>query len=459
MYDVIVIGGGPGGYMAAEKAGHAGLKTLLVEKEHLGGVCLNEGCIPTKTLLNSAKLYSHCTEHSLGFGVSCENPKLDHPAVINRKNQVVKTLVSGVQFQMKQNHVEVVTGVGSLAGKDGDVFKVKVEGGEIYESKNVILAAGSSTVVPPIDGVKESLENGFCMTSREILDATDVPKSLVVVGGGVIGLEFVSYFNTLGTKITVIEMLDKIAGPTEKDLSTELMKVLKKRGVEFILGAKVTAVKDGAVSYELGDEKGKVECERVLLSVGRKANSANLGLEELGVNLERGKVVTDSHLETNVKGLYAVGDINGKIMLAHTAYGEAYCAVNNILGKKDEMDYTAIPSVIYTNPEIATVGYDETSAANAGYDDVEVIKIPMAYSGRFIAENNDMSGFCKILFDRKSKTMIGAHVMSNYASEFIEICANLITLKTTVAEMKKLIFPHPTVCEIIREAIHFSAIE
>lgn len=458
MYDLIVMGGGPGGYMAAEQAGKAGLKTLLIEKETLGGVCLNEGCIPTKTLLNSAKIYHHCTPGgNNAYGVNCSNPEIDHRRVLARKEKVVKTLVRGVQFQMKHHHVEVLKAVAKLQKKTDDGFEVCADG-NVYRAKHVIVATGSSAVVPPIDGAAESMESGFAATSRELLSDPVVPQNLVVVGGGVIGLEFVSYFNTIGTKVTVIEMMDKIAGPMDRDLSSELQKVYKKRGVEFILSAKVTQIKDGAVCYEKDGEVHTVFCDKVLVSVGRRANTAGIGLEEVSAAVERGVLMTDNSCRTNVEGLYAIGDVNGKVMLAHTAYREAECVVRQLLGRGDAVDYDVIPSVIYTNPEVAAVGYTEKTAFEK-YGDVETIALPMSYSGRFVAENEDTSGFCKVLFDRESKTMIGAHCMANYSSEFIEICTVLIALRIKIGDMKKLVFPHPTVCEILHEIIQASTLE
>lgn len=457
-YDVIVLGGGPGGYLAAEHAGHAGLKTLLIEKEHLGGVCLNEGCIPTKALLNSAKIYNHCVKEGTVYGVKCGEAEIDHKKVLAHKKRVVGMLVGGVGMQMKQNHVEVVQAEGRILEKRDGVFRIAAENQE-YLGDKLIVATGSSAVVPPIEGVKEGLDQGFVETNREILENPSVPERLTIIGAGVIGLEIASYFNTLGTKVTMIEMLDKIAGPTEDEISRQLQKLYEKKGVSFILGAKVTAVKDGQVCYEKDGEQKAEVCDKVLLSVGRRPNTAGLGLETVGAETERGALMCDEKCRTNVPGLYAVGDVNGKVMLAHTGYREAECAVHDILGSEDGVKYHAIPSVIYTDPEVASVGYTEKTAAEAGYDDVEVVKLPMQYSGRYVAENINGNGFAKVLFDRKSKTMIGAHFLGSYASEFIEVCHTLISLRIPMSEMRRLVFPHPTVCEIIHEAIWNSTIE
>ncbi len=458
MYDVIVLGGGPGGYMAAEKAGHAGLKTLLIEKAKLGGTCLNEGCIPTKTLLYSAKLYSHNTSESAPYGVSCGEASLDHGKVIARKDRVVNMLVGGVGMQMKANHVEVVSGAGRILPKDGEHYAVSV-GEETYRSKNLIVASGSTSVIPPIPGVKEGLASGFVKTNREILEGGEVPAHMVVIGAGVIGLEIVYYFNTIGSKVTVIEMLDKIAGPTEAEISSQLQRSYAKQGVEFILSAKVTAVTDRAVCYEKDGVSHSVPCDCVLLSVGRQPNTAGIGIENLDVEMEGGRIVTDDCCRCNLPGLYAIGDVNGKAMLAHTAYREAECAVNTILGIADQMEYQWIPSVIYTNPEITSVGYTLEGAKAAGYQNVELVKLPMAYAGRYVAENEGGTGFAKFLFDKDRKTMIGAHILSNSSSEFLVACSILCALQVPISAMRKLVFPHPTVAEIIREAIHASSLE
>ncbi len=458
MYDVIVLGGGPGGYMAAEKAGHAGLKTLLIEKAKLGGTCLNEGCIPTKTLLYSAKLYSHSTAESAPYGVTCGESSIDHSKVIARKDKIVTMLTGGVGMQMKANHVEVVYGSGEILPKDGENYVVKV-GEDIYSSRNLIIATGSVSAIPPLPGVKEGLASGFVKTSREILEDAPVPEKMVVIGAGVIGLEIVSYFNTIGTKVTVIEMLDKIAGPTENEISANLQRTYARRGIDFILSAKVTEVTDHSVCYEKDGVSESVPCDCVLLSVGRKANTAGFGLENLGVEMERGNIVTDECCRCNQPGLYAIGDVNGKIMLAHTAYREAECAVHDILGIEDKVEYQWIPSVIYTNPEVASIGYTAETAKEAGYENVEVVKMPMAYAGRYVAENEGGMGFAKFLFDKDKKTMIGAHILSNSSSEFLIACSILISLQVPMSAMRRLVFPHPTVAEIIREAIHASSIE
>lgn len=448
-YDLIIIGGGPGGYLAAERGAAGGLSTALFEKQSLGGVCLNEGCIPTKTLLNSAKIYEHTVNGGV-YGVLAGDVKYDHPAVISRKDKVVKTLVSGVGAKMKAHKVNVVNGFAEIAGRSADGILVK-SGEKTYACKNLIIATGSEPVIPPIDGVAEGIKTGFVLTNREILDMKTLPKRLTVIGGGVIGLEMASYFSTVGTKVTVIEMLDKIAGYTDAEVSSLLLKDMTKRGIDFKLGCKVTGITGGSVKYQAGDVAGEVEADAVLLSIGRRAVTKNIGLESLGIYTERGAIVTDENLRTNVTNVYAVGDVNGKSMLAHTAYREAEVACNHILGKRDCMRYDAIPSVIYTLPEVAGVGESEESAKEKGMD-FAVRKVSMRYSGRFVAENDKSDGICKLLVENGTDRLIGVHLMGGYSSEIIYGAAMMIESHWKVDELKEIVFPHPTVSEIIREA-------
>lgn len=449
-FDLIIIGGGPAGYLAAERAAEGGLKTALFEKRSLGGTCLNEGCIPSKSLLYSAKMYNHAL-HGAVYGVTAENVTIDHKAVIERKSKVVKTLVSGVGAKMKAAKVKVISAAAAIAGRSDSGFQVKA-GDEIYEGVRLLIAAGSEAVVPPIPGIKEGMAKGFVMTNREILDRKELPLELVVIGGGVIGLEMVSYFNAVGVKVTVIEMLDKIAGPTEAEISGLLLKEFEKKGVQFRLGCKVTRVTDGAVEYEKDGKTEAVSCDAVLLSIGRRAVTSELGLETLGVYTERGVIVTDEHLRTNVPNVYAAGDVNGKIMLAHTAYREAEVAVNHMLGLRDFMRYDAIPSVIYTDPEVATVGETLESAKAKGMT-VREAKLSMRYSGRFVAENEGGDGLCKLIMEEKTRRLVGVHLLGSYASEIIYGAAMMVECRWPVEDIKELVFPHPTVAEILRETL------
>ena len=450
MFDLMVLGGGPGGYLAAERAAGAGLKVLLVEKNKLGGVCLNEGCVPSKALLYSAKVYDYA-KHGDHYGVTCENVKFDHAFAMKRKDKVVSTLVGGIKMGLKANKVTLVEGEGMIMGRDAEGFILKV-GNDEYKGAKLLIATGSMPVVPPIPGVKEGLESGMIMTNREILSIPAIPENLVIIGGGVIGLEMASYFNSVGSKVTVVEMMDKIAGPTDAEISNILLKSYQEKGVDFRLGCKVVEVTADSVKYEKDGKVEAVKADKVLLSIGRRPVTQGIGLENIGVATERGAIVTDRYSKTNVAGVYAAGDVNGRMMLAHVAYREAEVAINNILGKKDIMRYDAVPSVIYTNPEVGTVGETEESAKAKGID-VEVANITMNYSGRYVAENEGGKGICKVIVDKKHKRLIGAHMIGNYASEIIFGAGIMIETEMRVDDIKEIIFPHPTVCEILREAI------
>ena len=450
MFDLIVIGGGPGGYLAAERAAQGGLKVCLFEKRALGGVCLNEGCIPTKTLLNSAKLYRHATE-SKAFGVTAENVKFDHAQVVARKAKVVKTLVSGVGMTMSANKINVVTANAVINGKEDGKFKVEADG-KTYLADRLIVASGSEASVPPIPGVKEGMESGFVVTNRELLDMNELPKTLAVIGGGVIGLEMACYFASVGVSVVVIEALPKIAGATDNDICKVLMAEYAKRGMQFKLSSKVLSVKPGAVVYEDSEGQHECACDKVLLSVGRRPSTKGIGLETLGVEMNRAAIVTDDKLETNVPNLYAVGDCNGRIMLAHTAYREAEVAVNNILGKKDRIRYETIPSVIYTDPEVASVGDTKESAEKKGMK-VKEVNVPMMYAGRYVAEVDGGKGFCKMVLDTEKNRVVGVHIVGSYASEMILSAAMMVDTELPPERLKKFVFPHPTVSEVIREAI------
>ncbi len=454
VYDLIILGGGPAGYNAAERAAHAGMKTLLFEERALGGVCLNEGCIPTKTLLYSAKIldYAH---HGEAYGVTVTGASLDHAKVVDRKDKVVKTLVSGVGAKMRGAGVTVVTSTAKIAGKSASGFAVEADG-KTYEAKKLLVCTGSEAVVPPIPGLRESYAGGLAVTNREILDLRTAPGRIVVVGGGVIGLEMASYFCSIGSEVTVVEMLDKIAGPTEAEISKILQKNYEKRGVKFILGAKVTAVNgkpgDGVVSYEKDGKGASVACDLVLVSTGRRARTRDIGLEEVGVQLNRGAVVTDERCRTSVPGIWAAGDVNGRIMLAHTAYREGEVAVSDMLGRADRVDYRAIPSVIYTNPEVGSVGETVESAKKAGID-AEEATLSLRYSGRYVAENEGGDGIVKVVYGKEHREILGVHMIGSYASEIIYGAAAMVAKKQRVSDVEKLVFPHPTVCEVIREAM------
>ncbi len=458
MFDLLILGGGPAGYHAAELAAQAGLKTALFEKRAVGGVCLNEGCIPSKTLLHSAKIFDYMNGYGAHYGVTCESPKLDYPAVVKRKDKVVKKLVVGIEGTLKRAGVTMVKEIATIEKRLdmalGGGFEVRAAG-EVYQGAKLLLCTGSEPILPPIDGLKDAVASGFAMTNREILALTEVPKRLVIVGGGVIGLEMASLMNSAQSEVTVIEMMNKIAGPTDAEISELLQKSYEKKGVKFLLGAKLTSVGKDSVTYEHGGQSTTLPCDKVLLSIGRRAVTAGIGLENIGVMTERGAVPTDAQQKTNVPGVFAAGDVNGKSMLAHTAYREAEVAIHTICGVKDAMTYDAIPSVIYTNPEVAGVGETLETAKAKGVDAHE-IKLPMMMSGRYMAENEGGTGICKLVWE--GKRLIGVHMLGNPCSEIISTAAVLIEKEISLEQAKRVVFPHPTVGEIIREGLfHFEA--
>lgn len=445
-YDVAIIGGGPAGYTAAEKAAKGGLSTVLFEKNALGGVCLNEGCVPTKTLLYSAKTYDQI-KHASKYAVSAENPSFDYPKIIARKNKVVKKLTAGIRMKMKESGVEVITGEAMIQGKtdEGNILIQCTE--QVYEAKNLLVCTGSESVIPPIPGVNET----EYWTSREALQSKELPASLIIIGGGVIGMEFASFFNSMGTEVQVVEMLDKILGPMDKELSDMLQAEYAKRGVKFYLGHKVIGIHGQEVTVEKDGESFTLHGEKVLLSVGRRPVTKGFGLETLALEPYRNGIKVNEYMQTSLPNVYACGDITAFSLLAHTAVSEAEVAIDHILGKARAMSYKAIPGVVYTNPEIAGVGKTEEELKTSGTP-YQVKKIPMAFSGRFVAENEMGNGVCKLIL-AEDGTLIGAHLLGNPASELIVIAGIAIEKGMKAEEIKSFVFPHPTVGEIIKEAL------
>lgn len=455
MFDVAIIGGGPGGYVAAERAGAAGLKVVLFEKKSLGGVCLNEGCIPTKTLLYSAKVYNYAVQGD-HYGVYVQNPEYKYSEIVERKDKVVRKLVAGVKAKMKAHKVQVVAEHAEIQGRSAEGITINA-GGESYVARNLLICTGSEAFVPPIPGLKEA--GDVIVTNREILSLKEQPKELVVIGGGVIGMEFAAFYNSLGIKVTVVEMLPKILGPMDDEISSMLQKIYAKRGIEFCLRCKVTGIEGNTVVYEDPDGKVcRVSGDKILVSVGRRAQLQGFGLENLGVAYAENKagkpvgIKVDEQMRTNIPNVYAAGDVTGFSMLAHTASREGEVAINTILGKKDRMRYDAIPGVVYTNPEVAGVGITEEQAKASGKE-YEVIKLPMVYSGRFVAENEGGDGLCKLIVGKKYHEVLGVHMLGNPCSEIIAAGCIAIETEMTAEQLQEVVFPHPTVAEIIKETV------
>jgi dihydrolipoamide dehydrogenase len=350
---------------------------------------------------------------------------------------------------MTANQVTVIEGAATIVGRGQDGIEVSCNG-DIYKGKNLLICTGSEAAVPPIPGLKEV--GDVVVTNREILELKQQPKSLVVIGGGVIGMEFASFFNSLGTKVTIVEMLPEILGGLDFEISAMLRDIYTKKGIDFHLNAKVVQVDGHKVVFEKEGKTQTVEGEKILLSVGRRPVTQGFGLENLNVELNRGGIKTDEKMRTNVPGVFAAGDVTGFSLLAHTASREGEVVVNNLVGRQDRMRYNAIPGVVYTNPEVAGVGETEESAKAKGIA-YKVAKLPMSYAGRFVAENEGGNGLCKVLVGEKYGEVIGVHLLGNPSSEIIYGACMAIEQEMTVKELQEVVFPHPTVSEIIKETI------
>lgn len=446
MYDLAIIGGGPAGYVAAENAGAKGLKVVLFEKRELGGVCLNEGCIPTKTLLYSAKMYDHA-QGGKKYGVTAENVVYDYKKIADRKTKVVRKLVAGIKMKMEHNNVEVVRGDALITGGNTNSITISCSDAQ-YEAAKLLICTGSEAFVPPIPGVEG---NEAIVTNREILALTAAPQSIVIIGGGVIGMEFASFYNSLGIPVTVVEMLSEILGGLDKEVSEMLRAIYAKRGVKFCLGCKVTSVEGNTVHYtDAEGNSNSAEGDKILMSVGRRPVLTGFGLENIAVEVERGIKVNEK-MQTSMPNVYAAGDVTGFSLLAHTASREGEVAVNNILGIDDSMEYNAIPGIVYTNPEVSSVGLTEEQAQTQGIE-YRLSKLPMTYAGRFVAENEGQTGLCKILTTPQGN-VLGVHMLGNTSSEFICAACMAITNRLTVDDLRRTVFPHPTACEILKEGL------
>ena len=445
-YDIAIIGGGPAGYTAAERAGANGLRAVLFEKKAMGGVCLNEGCIPTKALLYSAKVLDGI-KSAPKYGVSVEGaPAFDMEKIIGRKNKTVQKLTGGVRMTVNSYGVTIVDKEAVIEGEGAEGFHIRCDG-EVYEATYLLVCTGSDTVIPPIKG----LSDVDYWTSREALDSTVLPSSLAIIGGGVIGMEFASFFNSMGVRVKVIEMMPEILGAMDKETSAMLRADYTKKGVNFYLNTKVTEVSDKGVTVEKDGKSSFIDADRILVSVGRKANITQVGLDKLNIELHRNGVVVDEHMLTSHPRVYACGDITGFSLLAHTAIREAEVAINHILGIDDRMDYDCVPGVVYTNPELAGVGKTEEELIAKGIY-YRIQKLPMVYSGRFVAENELKNGLCKLIIDHNDR-IVGCHMLGNPASEIIVVAGIAIQRGYTVDEFRKSVFPHPTVGEIYHETL------
>ncbi|MCL2649964.1 MAG: dihydrolipoyl dehydrogenase [Candidatus Azobacteroides sp.] len=448
LYNIAIIGGGPAGYTAAEIAGRNGLKTILFEKNALGGVCLNEGCIPTKILLYSAKILQTIKDAGK-YGISSDNPTFDLSKIIQRKNKVVRKLNAGIRAKMQEAGVETIQGEAKIVSNEKNIITIECNG-EKYQTQHLLICTGSENIIPAITGLSEA---NF-LTSREALDLKEYPESLLIIGGGVIGIEFASFYNTLGAKVIVVEMTDEILGGMDKELSGILRNEYAKKGIEFHLNTKVIAVNGNTVIIEKDGEKSERQAEKILVSTGRRPVIKGFGLENLNPGTFGSGLKVNEYMQTSIPNIYACGDVTGFSLLAHTAVREAEIAIGHILGKTEKMSYKAIPGVVYTNPEIAGVGATEESLQKASIA-YKVKTLPLSYSGRFVAENELGNGLCKILL-AEDKTILGVHILGNPASEIIITAGIAIEKGMKAEELHSMIFPHPTVGEIIKETLTLS---
>lgn len=446
-YFLAIIGGGPAGYTAAEKASKAGKEVVLFEQNAVGGTCLNVGCIPTKSLLYGAKQYYNAT-HAQKYGVTAENVTFDFAAMQKRKTIVVRKLVAGIKQRLNNEHCTLVSGFAKIKDErrtaNGE-WLIECNG-ETYEAENLMICTGSTNFVPPIPGIKE---NPAVWDSTDALAAAELPKSIIIVGGGVIGMEFATLYHELGIPVTVIEALPTILPNLDPEVVSVLADKYKKAGMTLLTETRVESIDGGKVTAN-----GEVyEAERILVSVGRRANLN--GLEALNdIELNRGAIVIDDFCKTNLPNVYACGDVTGKIMLAHVAARQAEVTVGRMLKQipLQRIAYNAIPSVVYTNPEIASVGITEAQAAELNIE-TEVRRLPMTFSGRFMAENEGETGLCKMIIDAKKKSVLGVHMIGNPCSEFVAAASFAVRMGYTTAEFEQVVFPHPTVSEILHEIL------
>ncbi|MDD5989930.1 MAG: dihydrolipoyl dehydrogenase [Paludibacteraceae bacterium] len=449
-YFLAIIGGGPAGYTAAEKASKAGKDVVLFEQNAVGGTCLNVGCIPTKSLLYGAKQYYNAT-HAQKYGVTAENVAFDFAAMQKRKTIVVRKLVAGIKQRLNNEHCTLVSGAAAVVSRTDELVTVSCNG-ETYEAENLLICTGSTNFVPPIPGIKE---NEYVWDSTDALAATELPKSIIIVGGGVIGMEFATLYHELGVPVTVIEAMPTILPNLDQDIVNVLLEKYKKAGINILTSTKVESIEGGKVNVksQISNEQLQISAERILVSVGRRANLQ--GLEALNdLELTRGAIIVDEFMKTNLPNVYACGDVTGKIMLAHVAARQAEVMVGRLLKQipLQRIAYNAIPSVVYTNPEIASVGITEQQAAELNIE-TEVRQLPMTFSGRFMAENEGETGLCKLVLDTKKQTILGVHCIGNPCSEFIAAASFAVRMGYTTAEFEQVVFPHPTVSEILHEII------
>ncbi|MDO4773397.1 MAG: dihydrolipoyl dehydrogenase [Bacillota bacterium] len=446
-FDLAVIGAGPGGYVTAIKAAHLGLNTVVFEKEYVGGVCLNVGCIPSKALIKSAHVFDEMKEaasYGLTLGAGAK-PEVDWPVLMKRKEDIVQKLTGGVRGLLKGAGATLVEGFATV--KDANHIECN---GEMYEVKNMILALGSSPSYPNVPGLKEAVEKGDVIDSTGALSLPKKPKDMIVIGGGVIALELASVYNSFGTQVTMVQRSPKILTGMDEDIRTEMGKVATKAGINLITGTKLLEVNGKTVKYEKDGKTFELSAEVVLCTLGRSVNTA--GIEALNLKMEDKRVKVDEYYRTSVPGVYAIGDMSSPLQLAHVASAEGLCALDHLMGKPRKLNYNHMPSVVYGAPEAAAVGMTEEEVKAAGIE-YEVAKFPVAANGKSMA-SGDSVGFIKIISDKKIGEILGVHMVSSAASDMIAEGVMVMELEGTPVEIGNSVHPHPTNCEMIMEAAH-----
>ena len=447
-HDIIIIGGGPGGYVAAIRAAQLGAQVVLIEKDTLGGTCLNRGCIPTKALLQSADVFS-LAKKAETFGVFVEKVSLDFSSAMKWKEATVKRLVGGVTSLMRKNKIKVIKGTGTIV--ELNVVKV-LESKEEIKGDSIIIATGSKPSKIPVKGIDEP----GVMTSDDALVMNQLPQSALVVGGGIVGLEFAQILNGMGAKVTVVEMMPQILPGEDTEVAQMLEGILREDGIEIYCGATITGIESTTpggkrVLFTAADDGEEVRTvEKVLVAVGRRPNTDDLGIEKLGVTLDKGRIVVNERMETNIQGVYAVGDVVGGLMLAHVAMEEGKCAVENAMGLDSRMNYQAVPRCVYPSPAVAAVGLTEAEA-HKEYQDVRVGRFPFMASGRALTLN-ETQGVVKVITDARYGQIIGVHILGLQASELIAEAVLAMRLEVTPEEIASCIHAHPTLSEAVMEA-------
>ena len=447
--NVVIIGGGPGGYVSAIKAAHLGLKAVLVEKDKLGGVCLNKGCIPTKALVSTAEMLNNI-QRAGEFGIQVKDYSFDFPAIMKRKDIITRRLSSGVEQLMKANQVRVVRGEGQIV-EPGTVEILNAEGQkEIIKTKNIIIATGSSVMKLPIPG----LDVEGVITSDEALSLSELPSKMIIIGGGVVGIEFAGIFRALGVEVTVVEMLPRILIPIDEEIARRLTMSLKRKGIEILTDCKVKGIKKNNQNLEVlvstSEGEKKLETEKVLLAAGRVPELGNIDVQGLGIKLDRRAIKVDEKMRTNIPGIYAIGDVVGKIMLAHVASRGGIVAVENISGKEVLMDYRAVPNCVFSMPEVASVGLTEEEARKEN-DNIKVSKFPFMANGKALGMG-EIEGMVKIIADGDTLELLGVHILGAHASDLIAEGTLALSMEATAEEIVNTIHAHPTLAETIAEA-------